>query len=510
MKTIKKNSWLGISLRKSFSVILYLLIGSSAVVLLDGGPLLLREAGEANAARPAGTYGKDWGNPEGEECVLCHRKHTPGLYQEWNQSMHGQRGVNCLDCHQADGKDKDGFRHKGQLISILVTPKDCARCHTTEFQEMDGSHHSKAGEILASFDNLLGEVVGGPEAVNAGCKQCHGSTIEIGEDGKPLATTWPNTGIGRINPDGSKGSCTACHGRHRFSKAQARTPDTCGKCHVGPDHPQIEVYNESKHGIIYHAKTTEMNLESDKWEAGIDYSAAPTCATCHMGAGGGEKSTHNVGERISWTLRPPISIKNNLVKLQDGNEFDVPEGQPLPKVGDKAKGSEVVEVLTWKERRLKMQNVCTACHTDSVILGHYNQFDKVVDLYNDKFAKPIAAIMSDLQKAGTISQAPFDEKIEWIWWEIWHHEGRRARHGASMSGPDYTWWHGMYEVAKHTYFEFIPELKKVAGEKEANILLEKHFKPIPGHAWYFEGMNPAQLDAVRKGFESRYGKGALK
>ena len=23
--------------------------------------------------------------------------------------------------------------------------------------------------------------------------------------------TWPNTGIGRINPDGSEGSCTACH-----------------------------------------------------------------------------------------------------------------------------------------------------------------------------------------------------------------------------------------------------------------------------------------------------------
>ena len=31
-----------------------------------------------------------------------------------------------------------------------------------------------------------------------------------------------------------------------------------------------------------------------------------------------------------------------------GQEFDVPEGQPLPKVGDKAKGAKVVEVLTWK------------------------------------------------------------------------------------------------------------------------------------------------------------------
>ncbi len=205
---------------------------------------------------------------------------------------------------------------------------------------MDGSHHSKAGQILASLDNLLGEVVGGPAAVNAGCRQCHGGVVEIGKDGKPTPGTWPNTGIGRINPDGSAGSCTACHGRHRFSKAQARTPDTCGKCHVGPDHPQIEVYNESKHGIIYRAKVDEMNLESDKWVAGVDYSAAPTCATCHMSRGGDQPKTHNVGERISWTLRPPISQKINLVKLENGDEFDVKEGGAIPKVGDAGQGFE--------------------------------------------------------------------------------------------------------------------------------------------------------------------------
>ncbi len=510
MRNVNDRPWKSVSLGLAMSAVLVFLLGTALSLWQEGGPMLIFDVDDAEAARPAGTYGKDWGDPQGRECVLCHRKHTPGLYQEWNKSQHGQRGVNCLDCHKANGTDKDGFRHKGQLISVIVTPKDCARCHVTEFEEMDGSHHSKGGQILASLDNLLGEVVGGPAAVNAGCQQCHGSVIEIGDDGKPLPTTWPNTGIGRINPDGSLGSCTACHGRHRFSKAQARTPETCGKCHVGPDHPQLEVYNESKHGILYHAKTREMNLESDKWEAGVDYSAAPTCATCHMSAGGGESSTHNVGERISWTLRPPISVKNHLVKLANGDEFDVPDGKPLPKVGAKVKGSNVVEVLTWKQRRLKMQNVCTSCHTDSVILGHYNQFDAVVDLYNEKFARPLAAIMGELKKSGTITKSPFDEKIEWIWWEIWHHEGRRARHGASMSGPDYTWWHGIYDVAKHTYFEFIPELKKVAGEQGAQELLNKYFKPIPGHAWYFEGMSPAQLEAVKKGFESRYGKGALK
>ncbi len=444
---------------------------------------------------------------------------NPGLYWEWNNSQHGQNGVNCLDCHEAKEGDVDAFTHEGALISIVVTPKDCSKCHTTEFEEMDGSHHSKAGDILASLDNLLGEVVGGPAAVNAGCRQCHGGLLEFETEGKnkgrPLPGSWPNTGIGRMNPDGSKGACTACHGRHRFSREQARTPDTCGKCHVGPDHPQIEVYNESKHGIIYRAKVDEMNLESDKWIAGVDYSAAPTCATCHMSAGVNQPKTHNVGERISWTLRPPISTKMNLVKLEDGNEFDVPEGKEVPKVGDEAKGSKVVEVLTWKDRRAKMESICFGCHATSVIEGHYKQFDDVVDLYNEKFAKPIAAAMNELKEKGYITPAPFDEQIEWTWWEIWHHEGRRGRHGAAMMGPDYTWWHGIYEVAKHTYFDWIPELKEVVHAKDKNdkfavALLEKHFKPLEGHDWYFNGLSKESLEKVRAGFEARYGKGSLK
>ena len=30
-----------------------------------------------------------------------------------------------------------------------------------------------------------------------------------------------------------------------------------------------------------------------------------------------------------------------------------------------------------------------------------------------------------------------------------------------MSGPDYTWWHGMYEVAKVFYTQFIPEARQL-------------------------------------------------
>ena len=72
------------------------------------------------------------------------------------------------------------------------------------------------------------------------------------------ASTWPNTGIGRINLDGSRGSCSACHSRHDFSPRRARQPENCGKCHLGPDHPLKEIYEESKHGVAFRDLIGEM------------------------------------------------------------------------------------------------------------------------------------------------------------------------------------------------------------------------------------------------------------
>ena len=64
------------------------------------GLLLAIPSFSAQAARPSGEIGKNWGNPKGQECVDCHLTESPGLYWEWNRSKHGQNGVNCLDCHE--------------------------------------------------------------------------------------------------------------------------------------------------------------------------------------------------------------------------------------------------------------------------------------------------------------------------------------------------------------------------------------------------------------------------
>ena len=254
---------------------------------------------------------------QSKECVDCHRKESPGLYQQWGSSKHYRGNVGCYECHMANEDDPDAIRHYDTNISVIVSPKDCARCHPKEVEEFAGSHHSKGGRIIGSLDNVLAEVVEGnrgmktmgfPEGVSAaavnGCWQCHGSQIKVLPDGTLDPATWPNSGIGRINPDGSEGACNACHTRHAFSVAQARHPDTCGKCHMGPDHPQKEIYEESKHGIAFFSNEDAMNLHSEKWIVGEDYFDAPTCATCHMSATKNQEVTHDIGMRISWNNRP--------------------------------------------------------------------------------------------------------------------------------------------------------------------------------------------------------------
>lgn len=482
-----------------------------------------------------------------EDCASCHKKHNAALVGQWQESRHAEEDVTCISCHGAEEGEIDAWKHKGEWISTIVTPKDCAGCHEKEVDEFSSSHHAKAGEIMASLDNVLAEKVAGlphnnADAIN-GCWQCHGSIINFkrddegeiirGDEGQPMLhpDTWPNSGIGRLNPDGSKGSCNACHSRHSFDAGLARSPENCGKCHMGPDHPQIEIYNESKHGIAFYANRDKMALDKEgDWVLGQDYNAAPTCATCHISSYVGADgvvvgSSHDIGERISWTLRPIVSVKLNNITYEDGFKEDYPHTRDLPNIGDKVMTTDkyvedfkmlsrkverkVASITTWQERRSKMQGACVNCHSTSLVNNFYDQFDGLVELYNEKFAIPAKQFMTDLKADGILNPAaPFEHEVQWIFWELWHHEGRRARQGASMMGPDYTHWHGMYEVSKHYYMKFLPAVVKVAEGKSAE-LGQKYASRIKKmmsqeeHRWK-EGLSPEEAEALLKMYQERY------
>lgn len=494
---------------------------------------VVRKRAEAGLAGHPVSYPQD-----SITCIECHQKESPGIVDHWEGSSHAVKGVGCAECHKAEKGDVDAYDHHGFTIATVVTPLDCSRCHQTEYEQFVHSHHAKGGNILASLDNFLAETVEGARepfnphsptpgmvidkvngmaSVNVGCKQCHGSKIALegtdgsiitvddlkpGEDGKPTnqdavslvkhdennkpilhASSWPNTGIGRINLDGSLGSCSACHSRHDFSPRRARQPENCAKCHLGPDHPQKEVFEESKHGIAFRDLKGHMNLDAEDWVLGEDYTQAPTCATCHMSANtrNDKKITHDPGERISWTNRPPVSLV-----------MDTDEKGAVVKETNLAKRRKLV-THTWQEKRQEMKNVCTHCHMENYVNAFYQQYDDFVVNYNEKFAKPGTKIMTALLENNLRTKPNFDEEIEWTWFYLWHHEGRRARHGASMMAPDYAHWHGMYEVAERFYVELIPQAREIAEEgakhgneegAEAVLTLIDEILARPEHEWF--------------------------
>lgn len=77
-----------------------------------------------------------------------------------------------------------------------------------------------------------------------------------------------------------------------------------------------------------------------------------------------------------------------------------------------------------------------------------------------------------------------------------------------MVGPDYTHWHGMYEVSKHFYVKFLPEVVEAASTKgpEMKQKYEEKVKQLLArdeHLWQ-KGLSPEEAEELRKAYEARY------
>ncbi|MBN2136479.1 MAG: hypothetical protein JW720_01595 [Sedimentisphaerales bacterium] len=405
--------------------VVFLLVVSIALSVAAGA-----EAGSVAAMPGLKEYRIERGlSEEGRGCIECHAEQTKGIVADWAASRHAHANVTCLDCHGAGAADTDVSKAHltfGETrISPVVSPKDCSRCHPSEAAEYARSKHANTLELIWKIDPWLNHGLNNEVERTTGCSHCHGSIVKL-EGGRFDKQAWPNVGVGRINPDGSKGSCSSCHTRHKFSLAESRKPEACGQCHLGPDHPQVEIYDESKHGAIYHAEGDGWNwgAAAGMWTPGVDY-RSPTCSTCHMSGVSDVATSHDVTERLAWETQAPLTVRPG-----DFEAWPAVDHNP-------------------KRERMKMEKVCYACHSKTWTRGHFFRFDVAVDNYNEVYYKPAKEIIDDLYEKKLLSKdKPLDEKLEIDMYELWHHEGRRARFGAAMMAPDYAWWHGFYELKK--------------------------------------------------------------
>ena len=197
----------------------------------------------------------------------------------------------------------------------------------------------------------------------------------------PVIDGWPNHGVGRINLDGSLGSCSPCHARHAFSIETARKPYTCKQCHLGPDVPVYKVYSASKHGNVFHCKQHEWDFNAVPWEIGGDFTA-PTCAVCHVSLlvdPDGElvaQRTHQMNNRIAWRIFGLV-YSHAHPKDPDTTKIRNKDGLPLPTAFD---GTPAADFLIGPDeqakRRTEMETICLNCHGTSWVRGHFARYDK--------------------------------------------------------------------------------------------------------------------------------------
>jgi hypothetical protein len=349
------------------------------------------------------------------KCAECHRNSQYSIVHEFEMSRHAQKGVTCLDCHQVQ-PGQTAANHNGFVITTGITPANCRVCHPAVYDQFVRSRHAAPSWVaVAGNQEFSPEVIAQMETLHPGSmkRPPHPLTKLEGASSAKSGCIACHA-IGKPNADGSIGNCTYCHTRHTSSVAVARLPSTCGQCHLGPDHSQIEIYEQSKHGVMFAAQQNLLNLDAPPDSLTTKDMFIPTCATCHMSGLNGRGVTHDPSERLSYNLFAEVT-------------------QPRPNA---------------ERAQAKMKDICLQCHTPPLVDRIYREGAEVVAATNEKVLAA-RAVMDGLKAEGLLAPEAFSQRIQFTYFDLWHYYGRTAKHAAFMGGADYVQWHGNYPILQH-------------------------------------------------------------
>jgi hydroxylamine dehydrogenase len=374
-----------------------------------------------------------------QECVNCHRKVTPNVVTDWQQSKHSKNEVECTNCHGSAHKTATDFQQAN-----IPTPDTCAECHADRVKQFKSGKHAVAWAAMKALPTTHYQPMLLIEGMK-GCGGCHKIGLKKEAD------------IKEIKKSGARGfglaSCDACHTRHMFSVAEARQPQACQTCHMGFDHPQWEMYSSSKHGVRAQLKQVQILPPN---------AAAPTCQMCHMQDG-------NHGVRTAWgflAVRLPMPedkkwAENRATILKALGVLD-PAGKPTGRL-DVVKAADVARLTQedWQKDRDKMLKTCNLCHSVNFAKAELEKGDDMIrnadalmaeaitvvaGLYRDGLLKKPASYAHALPDLLTFHDAP--TVIEQRLFVMFLEHRMRAFQGTFHANPDYAFWYGWSEMVR--------------------------------------------------------------
>lgn len=403
--------------------------------------------------------------PTGEQdpasCASCHQDLNPTIVRQFHGSAMGtpgaqnpriewpQKQITCAECHGTDHTEITAS--KGRVPEVR-----CAACHPQIYREhvTDAGHSYGPGP--AGIGTNWERNIAVPhykqmprKVMEMGCDPCHAQA------GATADSLWSDSLMQYIDTSSLtyRNGCIACHTRHSFNLEEARKPEACHTCHMGPDHPNFEAYMSSKHGSIYGARGSDWDWASPMADAEWE---APTCAYCHMvyvDSAGNRTSSHNMTRKIIWGM------------------------------GVQPAGGQLEDIVVDPENRAKrneMIRVCMTCHSE-VKAREYLRSADAHKLAGDALVIEARQILDDLYADGLIDpshgqlaagliQGPrftatelpaaaaqhwpaglyFNvSAIEREYFDMFFFSNLKSYKGAFHMSPDYGWWYGYADVLGH-------------------------------------------------------------
>jgi hydroxylamine dehydrogenase len=400
-------------------------------------------------------------NLDPKTCSECHQKLHPTLVNQFHGSAMGragtqnprvdlpQRQLTCADCHGTD--------HRLITLSKGRVPEaTCGTCHQQIYKE----HVTDAGHSYGPGPGDIGinwsRNVDIPhyrqmprKVMEVSCDPCHAQA------GATDDAYWSREAQAYIDTSSLdyRNGCMACHTRHSFDLAEARKPEACYTCHMGPDHPNYEAYMSSKHGSIYVARGSEWDWTKPMSEAQWD---APTCAYCHMlyvDGNGKRYSSHNMTRKIIWGMGVQAAAGQlEDITLQKHNQ---------------AKRNEMIKVCMTCHSETKARNYLAASDAhklagDALVV---EAKDILAGLYNDGLITPshghqAAGLLEGPRYSAIELPTMFAQHwpaglyfnvsaIEREYFDMFFFSNLKSYKGAFHMSPDYAWWYGYAEVLGH-------------------------------------------------------------